>query len=65
MINLVKKYASSGLLSNPFPDRYNSVTGLMKTDYDRTIVGGHFALVRRSGMSPRDLWRLIVFLFSN
>ncbi|KAF9782928.1 hypothetical protein BJ322DRAFT_182840 [Thelephora terrestris] len=45
MINLVKKYASSGLLSNPFPDRYNSVTGLMKTDYDRTIVGGHFALL--------------------
>ena len=47
MIALVKKYASSGLNSYPFPDKYNSETGKMAVFENRAVVGGHFALVRR------------------
>ena len=53
MIGLVMKYAGSeGLNNNPFPDEYNSGNGQMNTVYDRTVVGGHFALVCRSLLSP-------------
>ena len=53
MIGLVEKYASSeGLNNNPFPDEYDSGNGQMGTVYDRTVVGGHFALVRRSSLPP-------------
>ena len=53
MIGLVEKYASSeGLNNNPFPDEYDSGNGQMGTVYDRTVVGGHFALVRRSLPPP-------------
>ncbi|KAF9791272.1 hypothetical protein BJ322DRAFT_439174 [Thelephora terrestris] len=45
MISLVKKYVTSGINSGPFPDRYNSVNGQMATFMDRTVVGGHFALL--------------------
>jgi hypothetical protein len=48
MIGLVKKYTSSRLNNRPFPDRYNSTNGQMITFYDRSAVGGHFALVRFS-----------------
>jgi len=48
MITLVKKYASSRLNDGPFPDRYSSETGKMATFENRAVVGGHFALVRRS-----------------
>ena len=51
LISLVKKYASSRLNNRPFPDRYNSANGQMGTANDRTVVGGHFALVRRSTLS--------------
>jgi len=47
MITLVKKYASSRLNSDPFPDRYSSETGKMIMFQNRAVVGGHFALVRR------------------
>ena len=46
LITLVKRYVSSGINSGPFPDRYNSANGQMATFTDRTVVGGHFALVR-------------------
>ena len=46
MITLVKKYVSSGINSGAFPDRYNSANGQMATFLVRTVVGGHFALVR-------------------
>jgi hypothetical protein len=46
MIGLVKKYVSSGINSGPFPDRYNSANGKMATFVDRTVAGGHFAVVR-------------------
>ena len=53
MIGLIRKYASSeGLNSDPFPDEYDSISGQMGTFYDRTVVGGHFALVCRSSLSP-------------
>ena len=53
MISLVEKYASSeGLNSDPFPDEYDSGNGQMGTVYDRTVVGGHFALVCRSSLPP-------------
>ena len=53
MIGLVEKYAGSeGLNNNPFPDEYDSGNGQMGTVYDRTVVGGHFALVRRSSLPP-------------
>lgn len=45
MIGLVKKYASSQINNGPFPDRYNSQNGQTSTFVDRTVVGGHFALV--------------------
>jgi len=45
LIGLVKKYVSSGINSGPFPDRYNSANGEMATFVDRTVVGGHFALL--------------------
>jgi len=46
MIGLIKKYASSeGLNNDPFPDEYDSETGQMGAFYDRTVVGGHFALL--------------------
>jgi len=45
MINFIKKYASSGINSAPFPDRYDSGTGQMGAFVDRTVVGGHFALL--------------------
>lgn len=61
MISLVKKYASSGLNNNPFPDRYNSANGRMNAYYDRSVVGGHFALVRRSSV---PYWRQSVIDFS-
>ena len=46
IIKLVKKYASSGINNKPFPDRYNSENGQAATFEDRSVVGGHFALVR-------------------
>ena len=46
MIARVKKYASSGINSGPFPDRYDSENGKGIAFEDRTVVGGHFALVR-------------------
>jgi len=46
MIGLVRKYAGSeGLNNDPFPDEYNSVNGQRNTVYDRSVVGGHFALL--------------------
>ena len=47
MISLIVKYASSRLNNLPFPDRYDSESGKMVEFSDRTVVGGHFALVRR------------------
>ena len=52
IIKLVKKYASSGINNKPFPDRYSSVNGQAATFEDRSVVGGHFALVRHSALSP-------------
>lgn len=48
MIGLVKKYLSSRINSAPFPDRYDSDTGQMAEFVGRSVVGGHFALVRHS-----------------
>ncbi|KAF9790927.1 hypothetical protein BJ322DRAFT_417052 [Thelephora terrestris] len=45
MIKLVSKYASSGINSKPFPDRYSSQNGQAATFEDRSVVGGHFALL--------------------
>lgn len=63
LISLVKKYASSGINSAPFPDRYDSGTGLMAAFVDRTVVGGHFALVRYLTSScTRDEQGLILLI---
>lgn len=51
MIGLITKYISSRLNNRPFPDRYNSTNGQMISFYDRSVVGGHFALVRFSTLS--------------
>ena len=64
MITLVKKYASSRLNNNPFPDRYSSESGNMVTFENRAVVGGHFAPVRSLISIPgctRELIRLILF----
>lgn len=46
MIDLVNKFASSRINNRPFPDRYNSTSGQTGTGfYDRSVVGGHFALL--------------------
>ena len=62
MITLIAKYASSRLNNLPFPDRYNSVNGQMIEFSDRTVVGGHFALVRRS--TPQRVRDAQIDLFS-
>ena len=52
MIARIKSYASSRLNDGPFPDRYDSENGAMVDFEDRAVVGGHFALVRRSMPLP-------------
>lgn len=54
MIGLIKTYVSSRINSRPLPDRYSSVNGQMGTFADRTVVGGHFALVRRLALSSHS-----------
>jgi hypothetical protein len=61
MIKLVSKYASSGINNKPFPDRYSSENGQAATFEDRSVVGGHFALVRHSALSSTRLSHGIYF----
>lgn len=62
MIHFVKLYLSSSTNNRPFPDRYSSVNGQMATFVDRTVVGGHFALVRRSALSRFRYVRELIYL---
>jgi len=52
MIGLIKTYVSSRINSRPLPDRYSSVNGQMGTFADRTVVGGHFALLLVPTIQP-------------